>query len=610
MKIFLCSAKYDNILHNIFPSIQIIIVILGDDMEQFKYVEDLFSELSITPPNLNFYSGDPQTFSLLRLQCSGELEHSENSGFIIKNHGSDELYKDFIRKAKSENPDIILTPEYSFPFRVLKEIIENKWYPNHGQLWCLGCEGIQLDYFYELMKTFEDSGVMVLNHALDLANLKVFINALIYVFVNENDTLFILPQLKTTAASDRDSCCEEFGMSKGNVIYKFGKNQCNQLCSIICSDALNKGLLTVNNIVSGNENVILLHPQLNPEPRHGTFRSLRRNLYEASQCNNLIYITANWAAGTISKHVETKTEIKFNIPWSCIYTKNKSKEWPEEHSIRQRNYLIGLSFGFINNCKLRVWYSIKTENVQLIQIKKPRITTACAKEIKNDVIGSKLFVKDGLRWVENEYDYENKDDLMHLIDNRSEEYMYPFHACKENRDKFFGICLGHFEAGQLLIDDNEICNIISQHVDEECEECRHTLIDNYKRLIYYLSEKKLPKCFNELVEKHKFCLADNIFNLQNEETDNKAMVVYIPNQREAIRVTEILYEIVKSYKDKIILHLLDQDEDKDIIRHYNKQRMLCVFSQDTNSGNVICYPESNPSITDGDQMLNNTSIMR
>lgn len=579
--------------------------------DNFKYVEDLFNDLKLQAPKFNVSNGNPHTFSLMRLQCNGTLLNNAYKGFFHKSDESYLLFYELILKAKSENTDILLTPEYSFPFQVLTNIIKEKLYPKVGQLWCLGCEGIETDNFEKLIEIYEKEGVTVIKYALEKAKMNNFIDTLIYLFVDDSGKPYILPQLKTTVSSDKDMECEEFGMSKGNVIFKFGKGECNQLCSIICSDSLNLRLITIESLISGSENLILLHPQLNPKPRHHDFARLRNILYSNSECNNLIYITTNWSSDTQSTNTETKKEIRFEIPWSCIYTKNSSDSWLYEHRIRESNYLIGLFFGYSERYKVKIWYSFDNQNVQLILIKKPRISGACVTESNIDVLGSKLFIEDNNNWKEINYDYA--DDLKDLLKNKSEQYEFPLTACKQQRDKFFGICLGHFERGQLLVDENENCNIVSHHVDKESDQIRHRYLDNYQRLINILSSGNIPKYFNELVNSHQLCLLEDMFNIQNVQHNIKAIVAYVPNQEDAQKLNERLSKTIDNYKKEKIMPVLEDSFNKKDYKQLDllmqkMRNMVCIFSVENITGNLITYPILSPYIADGDQAPNNTFI--
>jgi hypothetical protein len=55
---------------------------------------------------------------------------------------------------------------------------------------------------------------------------------------------------------------------------------------------------------------------------------------------------------------------------------------------------------------------------------------------------------------------DNLRELLNIMEDEM-DYIFPIKADKEKRDKFFGVCLGNLEVGQLSIDENEICDFIT-----------------------------------------------------------------------------------------------------------------------------------------------------
>jgi len=425
--------------------------------------------------------------------------------------------------------------------------------------------------------------------------------------------------------ADRDLLCEGKGMSVGKVVYKFGKECPNQLCTIICADALNFRYISLDNINNGNENVILLHPQLNDKPRNNTFCSLKYILYSNIECDSLIYITANWAYGTrlINRNnPQADTTLSIINPWSCIYVKDTGNAWLEQQKdLRKHNYSKGLGFGYFNRCKLKVWYCLKNEIIHLFTIKKPKLNGPNVAVPKYDVIVNKSYITDGRGYL-TEKDYiSDNNNLKELIDIREDEidYNFPLRADKENRDIFFGVCLGYLEKdlekGQLAIVDNEVCNIVSIHIDDECEEQRLKLIDNFNILVKLLKRGELPLYMKDLVHSHMFLLEDCIFNLVSKDNNvrAKAIVSYVPYEPDAKKVSSKMKEEEKNKNaelNKDIIYKLISEGRENEIRKFITNTYVCVFTQKRGTTQVISYPEYKPEITSSDRVPDGTSIMR
>ncbi|WP_265443343.1 hypothetical protein [Acetivibrio straminisolvens] len=596
---------------------------------EFKYVEDIIlDKIGPVCPEFDVCNGNPYVFTLLRPQFFATFEYDETNGPVIYDEAFEQLCEDLIKKAKYENVDVLITPEYCIPLDIITKIISDtseSLKPNLGKIWCLCCQGTKYDSFLQYLDKFEELGAKVIRYAVETATLKNFINALIYVFRLTDGRICILPQLKTQIMADRDLLCEGMGMSVGRVVYKFGKERPNQLCTIICADALNFRNISLSNINSGNENIILLHPQLNEKPRNSTFCRLKYNLYDSTECDSMIYITVNWAYGTKLIHrnnPQPDTTLSIINPWSCIYVKDINNQWLEQQRcLRNHNFSKGLGFGYFNRCKLKIWYCLKNEIIHLLTIKKPKGIGPSVAQPKQDVTVNKVYEAKDRRYLI-EKDYIRKDNnLRELLDIREDEidYNFPLRADKENRDIFFGVCLGYLEKdlekGQLAIVDNEVCNIVSIHIDDECEEQRLKLINHFNILVNLLKAGKLPPYMKELVRSHMFSLEDCIFNLVSKDNNvrAKAIVSYVPYEPDAKKVSSKMKEEEKNKNaelNKDIIYELISEERENEIRKFITNTYVCVFTQKRGTTQIISYPEYKPEITSSDRVPDGTSIMR
>ena len=602
--------------------------------DKFIYVEDII-EKSIGPvyPEFDVCKGNPYTFTLMRPQFFATFEYDETNGPVIYDEAFDQLCEDLIKKAKYENVDVLITPEYCISLDIITKIVSDtsdSLKPNLGKIWCLCCQGTKYDIFLQYLNKFEELGAKVVRYAVETATIKSFVNSLIYVFRLTDGSICILPQLKTQIMADRDLLCEGMGMSVGKVVYKFGKECPNQLCTIICADALNFRYISLSNINNGNENIILLHPQLNEKPRNSTFCRLKYNLYDSTECDNMIYITVNWAYCTKLIHRNNPhpdTTLSIINPWSCIYVKDISNQWLEQQRcLRNDNFSKGLGFGYFNTCKLKVWYCLKNEIIHLLTIKKPKLNGPNVAVPRDDVIVKKLYITEGRRYLtEKEYISDN-DNLKDLLKIREDEidYNFPIRAEKENRDKFFGVCLGDLEIGQLSIGDNEICNIVSIHIDDECEGQRLKLIDNFNKLVELLKTGKLV----ELIERgeitsgmknlacsHMFSLEDCVFNVVPKDNNirAKAIVSYVPYEPNAKKISykmrEIADDIENELNKDIIYELLNSEGRENELRKLITKTYVSIITQKMGSTQIISYSGYKPEITSPDRVLDGTSII-
>lgn len=586
-------------------------------MVVFKYIEDLFKgEDAELIPEFDVCEGSPQIFNLMRLQCKFNIEYDDITGPVVNDINHKILCREAMKIAKSEQVDVFITPEYSIPYSIIDEIVEDNkelMRPERGKIWCLCCEGCTLDSLKNSLNKWEGLGIRIIRDAIDSVISNSFVDALIYIFRLGDNTLCFVPQLKTYPMADRDLNCEENGMCCGQIVFKIGKNKANKLLTIICADALNSRYICLNKIFEvGDENIILMHPQMNFKPRYDDFKDLRQNLYSKVEGDNLVYITANCAFETVLKNINTCHVDKIKNPWSCIYIKNRSSDWlNKQRELRNRNIKKGMRYGFLDKLKLDIWYSIKEENIQIIKVIKPRRCGAAVTTPNVDVLVNKLYQPslDNNTWDTMVDEYKYDDDIENLIAVDCDNYKYPITADKEQRDKFFGLCFGDTELGELAIDKDEVCKLVSMHIDEECEEKRRDKLNNYPVLIECLNNAKLPKEFGTLVDNHIFTLKDDIFNLiSNNDDERKIIVAYANNEKEAKRIEGIFRDLIGDRLNYVFKHRL-LEEIKYLDPGSNRVN-YCIFTMKDRTTQIITYPNFDKSITAKERVEDITSIKR
>ena len=576
----------------------------------FKYLEDCFQEEAELLPEFDFAKADIPMLKLMKMQSSFKLEYDDVKGPVIKQENYVDLCIDTLKIANQENIDIFVSPEYAIPFSLFDHIIkESDIQPKNGKLWCLCCEGIELSVFNNEIIKWKERNIKVIDDAIIDIHENNFVDVLIYIFKLNNDCLCFVPQLKTHPMADGNLECEQSGLSLGKVIYRIGKNKPNMLCSIICADALNSAYIGVSSLFErGDENIILLHPQMNMAPRNNVFSNLRQTIFSNHYGNNLIYISVNCAAGTELIRKSDNKAIKIRNPWSCVYIKNTDKEWVDtQRRFRTINNSRGIGYGYLENLRVDVWYSINENHLSVAKIRKPRSGAPSVNTPKTNLLAEKLFVtnESSDSWIEMAC-YTCGNDLRNFLEIEK-EYEYPLEERdKEKRDKFFGICFGDLEEGQLKIRADEICMNVSISVDEECSTYRREKIRAYHSLLECLRDGKLPHEFDNLKENHMLCLKDGIFNLISKEDEkNKIMVAYISEENEARKVADKFDEILKTQ----IVDLI-RSESIDLIRLGSNMNLCCVFTKDIKNGRTKNYPEFNPKINAPQRTVQNNSIKR
>lgn len=534
-------------------------------------------------PQFTFLDQSSNNFSLLRLQCKGELIANPINGVQNDNEAHYNMCKNTLKKARETYADILLTPEYCIPWQLVEEIVQDRdLQPDYGKLWVLCCQGIQSNRFQEMMQNFKESHYVVMPSDVSY---KYFVNVLLYIFqsAEEEGKLVIIPQLKLQPMRDTKMSHEGAGLTQGHTIYMFGRNSNNQLCSIICADAYDNRIIQNLGLFNQtwNEHWIILHPQLNPKPRHDGIIGFRKSLFNITGERNIVYITANWAEGTIIE-LEGEGEEKINNPWSCIYLKHTNGNWLQElRDIRKLNFSNGLAFCYVQKLKKIIWYAIKYEHLMQLRIVKP-LQGGQGITISNDGVRTEFTYKyHQSKWIESNKTFDDQIPSG-LLESFTGNFSYPVDATDiELRDKFFGLCLGQMETGQLVADENtEITNRLSIHVDQECEICKEQEIDKIRELTSYLHNPSdgLPEQMKHLNGNFMYHYDDsfefyNLYPLVNEGTPGDG--------KKGVWVSfEYSEKKAKSLANKLMANAGKEREDK-----------ICVFT--ISKGKTIAYPKYN-----------------
>lgn len=456
----------------------------------------------------------------------------------------------------------------------------------------------------------------MIDDAITTINYRNFVNAIFYIFADAEKNIFIIPQIKTEPMRDPTLDCEGSGLSIGNVMYKIGKNLVNQVSAIICADVFkfNSGM-EPKDIKTERENLILLHPQLNHNPRHANFSRMRNSVYETDHFKNMIYITSNWASGTELVKLTDCTTSMIKNPWSSIYIKDTDKQWFEkEYEIRVANDKMGLGFGYHFKNKLKIWYCYSDELMQKVYIKKPANSVDCVLLPKYEINMKRLYCRSLNKWIVQET-YSNTDNLSDIIEIQKNEdcYCYPLNESKQNRDIFFGIVSGHLsEKEQLYTDDLEIPLGLGSYIDEECEILRQKNAKKFMWLTSVLRDKKLPNGFEVLNENHKYSIEDSIFNLVSLDGSHEivAIISFVDDENTARQSSKEFLKRLNKFRPNL---QGESDEDFDEFKlatnKFNKNKKICVFYQD-NRMNLSSYPKINEGIRDSDRIRNEESILR
>jgi hypothetical protein len=198
--------------------------------------------------------------------------------------------------AFAQQPQLVATPEYSCPWPALEQMVQNDHWPAAGRVWVIGCESIhanELDDFCNrcgMVTWLAPSYVTERDQVfLDIACICLTATA-----ADGTESRVALLQAKNTAMADGKFLIEPKSLILGTERYILRNDEDSiHLALIICSDALEAGIFKS---LPHQEHFpyVLLHLQLNPDPRNLGFRRYR-DFWGTADRKDIEIICLNWA---------------------------------------------------------------------------------------------------------------------------------------------------------------------------------------------------------------------------------------------------------------------------------------------------------------------------
>lgn len=266
-------------------------------------VEQRLKGEGLEPPRLNALQADETLYKVLTHQPIGRIRIAPD---LIGHADSVEAKlrtAAFLRLAATagSQPDLVVSPEYSVPWEVLLEAVEQGILPEEGKLWVLGCESLSLGGLDAVRQRLGERAVVLDD---DESSVKLttqqYRNPLVYVFLtkcnaDKSTRLVLLVQYKTEPSGDPENT-EATGMLPGVNVYAFGTLPSEvRLITLVCSDVFGFSKELIDSYYNG---LLLLHIQLNNSPRQLLYKKYRQELFAPAGETELLCL--NWADNVVS----------------------------------------------------------------------------------------------------------------------------------------------------------------------------------------------------------------------------------------------------------------------------------------------------------------------
>lgn len=291
---------------------------------QIKPIAELLHNNNLQYPKLAALQPTVSLYTALLVQPEAHVIVRDD---YIRNANRDQARKLFTaiaKEASARSVELFVTPEYSFPWESIEELLRAGVSPSAGQLWVLGCESLGVAEELDGLKARFAPWAEVLHEPLPLQPATVrYVDPLVYIFSAEQidsgaaRTVMVV-QFKTTPSGDPNNI-ETTHMARGEDVYLFEHGNEVRLISLICSDAF---AFTEDLIDANYENLLLLHLQLNDRPRNEAYMRYRRRLYEF-ECDRTEVVCLNWAENiTLDLQNGAEPSKKKNISASAWHSKS------------------------------------------------------------------------------------------------------------------------------------------------------------------------------------------------------------------------------------------------------------------------------------------------
>lgn len=291
--------------------------------------------MRLAHPRLTALQADDTLYTVLALQPEGRIRITDTSIGHADAAGAAEKVRAFFDLASGmeSKPDLVICPEYSVPWEVLLQLIESGAGPQAGKLWVLGCESLPLGQLAAYRERLGGKAIVIdEGEAGAVITTQRYRDPLVYLFRTQSgldgtERLVMLVQYKTEASGDAGNS-EARGMLSGNAVYLFGTLPGEvRLMTLICSDVFG---LTDDQINAYYDGLLLLHVQLNNDPRHVLYKQYRPRLFAYGDRTELFCL--NWAAGVVSVSADGEAEHGWNnIGGSAWYLRPHGFDCSDAH---------------------------------------------------------------------------------------------------------------------------------------------------------------------------------------------------------------------------------------------------------------------------------------
>jgi len=262
------------------------------------FLDEKLSNKGLTQVPLEALHPDCQEYDVMLYQHGGQMSADANAICNLDHDEAATKFSSFISLAVHKQPQLMITPEYSCPWSVIEDSIQNNRWPRAGNAWILGCESIQPAELEDLRDRYNNVTWLVASFTPERDQIFLDVACIFMTATSRDGTevKLIVVQPKGCAMADGCYLIEPNSLILGNDRFVLRNDPDSiHLAIFVCSDALEEEILTTLPQVRSLP-YLLLHIQLNGDPRNLSFRAYR-DFWGTHNLNKTEIICLNWARG-------------------------------------------------------------------------------------------------------------------------------------------------------------------------------------------------------------------------------------------------------------------------------------------------------------------------
>lgn len=561
---------------------------------EIQQVAEVLVHHGLGTPALNVLVPNEDNYTVLLMQPHGYIEASTAG---VRNRDRDlsrRQFGQFLSEAHQRKIDLAITPEYSMPWETLVHAIMEDTVPAEGKLWAFGCESIKFSELETLKQSLVESASVIFE-PLE-ANRERFVSPLAYVFVapqingNGPAKTVVLVQFKTHPMGDPDHF-EVNGMLRGTRIYQFGGSQQSlKLVSLICADAFAFRDSHASDIY---DRALILHIQLNQDPRHAQFCGCRQRLLNFSGDATEV-LCLNWARN-VHQCCDGNTIPWHNIAGSAWYL--KPDKFDDRDETLLTNHRRGLYYTWLQPLRTHaLFFNFEPATYLLNATKVDHIgvTGAISRRRGPQLTRTCVWNEDDGTWVEQAVVEDGFSGIVDESGNAADEFKRIVARDPLEAERVLALCVGKVghsaywhtvrELDSFIIDASEvICRLtFCQDTSQRAQDFRIARLKRCGRLWDILKKGDLlPPALADFKEGfHLGWVRD--FPHQNaiSASRQRATVIYMGEESSTTQIEAIAKEVAE------YLH----QTSSDINQSLSARQRLAVWFRDENSKIALYDP--------------------